>query len=456
MTQNNNTNAETGLLQKSSWGLIQKPSLIVILFTACFSFWLVDFWRPRNIYNHQVVFDDYEVFQYYSYLPATFINHSSFEWGSNVTNHTPISPTGKHIPRYNYGLSVLYFPFFVASFFYAEARSPQVGFSAVFANGLHWGGIVYVLLGLFFLRRFLLVYFNEGITAIVLFLSLFGTMLFYYTFAQSEYPECHLFFLYTVFLRYTQKWHTKPSVLNLLVCAISLGVIGLIHVSDMYIVLFFIFWDVHNRAELKRRVVLSKKLHLHLLGVCGVVLVLWIPQMLINLKFAGTLFYNAFPEEKFDFTNAQIYYYLFSYRRGWITYTPLIILPIIGIFLTKTRLPFSRILFVITLLLVLVLYSSWRGQEFISFGARNLCACIAWLSLPMGGLITRVFNAPGTNLKHLLIQLVTVVVVLSCVCLNIVQSIQVTQRRINPEKMTEAIYWETFKSFKHTPNDRGY
>ena len=125
---------------------------------------------------------------------GNFLNNNSFEWNEDIKNFNIYGPLGTHIPKYTYGMSVMYAPFFALGYKVAiNQKSPLNGFSEPFVTCIRWGSIFYVLLGFIFLRKFLLLYFNEVVTTITMTASLFGTMLFVYTFNQSEMTHGYLF-----------------------------------------------------------------------------------------------------------------------------------------------------------------------------------------------------------------------------------------------------------------------
>src|SRR4051812_42545996 len=86
---------------------LKKPSILVVIFSLCFAFWFIDFWKPYNSAKQGTNFV-WDVFGYYSYLPATFLNDGSFDWHNEASNYNPFGPKGSHVPKYTYGMSILY------------------------------------------------------------------------------------------------------------------------------------------------------------------------------------------------------------------------------------------------------------------------------------------------------------------------------------------------------------
>ena len=56
---------------------LQKPSILFLVFCTCFSFWFMDLWRVWHYDENQFIYDPAN---YYSYLPAYFNYHGSFEF----------------------------------------------------------------------------------------------------------------------------------------------------------------------------------------------------------------------------------------------------------------------------------------------------------------------------------------------------------------------------------------
>lgn len=430
----------------------KKPSILVLVFAACFSFWFVDFWKPYNTAKGHNNFN-WDVMNYYSYLPAKFCNNNDFDFHLGADSmYLPYGPLKTFVPKTTYGMSILYAPFFALGYKVAiNSRSPLTGFSEPFATCIRWGSIFYVLLGLFFLRKLLLVWFNEVVTAITLFAVLFGTMLFYYTFTQSEMTHGYLFTLFNAFLYLTYKWHLEQKWKYSVFLALIIGLISLIRPTEIFIVLFFVFWDVRKLSDLKQKFTLFKKCYLHLLIIALLGFALWIPQFLFWKHHAGSYLYFSYPGERFFWKDPQILNILFSYRKGWITYTPLVLLSFIGFFFIPKNFPVSKWVFVfVTAAMVYVLSCWWDWFFGGCFGARGFCQYISFLSIPFAFFVNFVVNSEKTFLLKGLLNLTVFVFIFSCVCLNIGQSYQINHGKIHPWGMSKKVYWTVFRTYQFT------
>jgi len=433
---------------------LKKPTVLFLVFTVCFSFWFYDFWTPYNSSKKESQFH-YDIFNYYSYLPAYFCNNGSFEFeGFIPSNYNAIGPKQTHIPKTTYGMAFLYSPFFALGYKIAyNSQTPLNGFTEEFVYTLHAGSIFYILLGLFFLRKFLLSYFSETVVAITLFATLFGTMLFIYTYSFSEMTHGYLFCLFSLFLLLCDRWHKVQKWSTTILLAFTIGFISLIRPTEILFFLIFIFWNVRSWKEVKVKFRFLADRYLHLLVILLIGILIWIPQFLFWKQHTGMYFYFSYPGEKFFWNDPQIFNILFSYRKGWITYTPLIVLAFIGIFFIKKDFPLAKSFFLIFTLLIVYILSCWWDWFFGGcFGSRGFCQHIAYLSIPLAFLLEKVLNLTTKFKLNGLITLVTMVFIFSCICLNIGQSYQYLEKKIHPFGMTEKVYWEVFRKYKFDDN----
>jgi hypothetical protein len=431
----------------------QKPSLLVILFTVCLAFWQIDLWRSYNSSKGESNFV-WDVFGYYSYLPAMFLNDGQFQWSGDRQVFVEISPIGVHCSKYTYGMSILYAPFFAIGYLVAVSRGEiPDGFSEPFATSVRWGCIIYVIVGLIHLRNFLRFYFSEKITALTLFAVMFGTMLFLYTFMQSELTHAYLFALFSAFLYYTKKWHDAPRWPWLAGVALTGGLSVLIRPIEIYIFFFFLFWNVRSWKDFrdKARYLAGRWPQMFVMAL--IIVALWIPQFIYWKKYAGSYFYFSYGRERFFWLDPQIMNILFSYRKGWITYTPLVVLAFTGFFFVKKDFPIPRWPFIFVTALTIYVFSCWWAWDYGGgFGNRAFCQQIAYLSVPMAFFFRYMFADKRTFMLKGWCALLSAVFLFSCVWLNIGQSLQFHQalHKIHPYAMNKKVYWDVMRKYQFT------
>jgi hypothetical protein len=416
----------------------------------------MDLWRTWHKTGNAFSWD---VANYYSWLPAKFCNNNSFEFGNGVEGYLGLSPQGKHISRATYGMAIMYAPAFALGYKIAiNQKDPTDGFSEPFATTLHWASILYVIIGLIFLRIFLLNYFSEAITALTLMIAFLGTMLFYYTLSLGEMPHGYLFFLISAFLLLCHKWHEKTTYFRSVLVGLVIGLISIIRPTEAAVVLIFIFYNVKTTAGLKTEALMFWKKKWHVLIMILIPVLIWIPQLLIWKSLTGSYFYNSYAVlgEKFYWSDPQILNLLFSYRKGWVVYTPLIILAFMGFFFMNGPEKKLRPVLLFILCFQVYLLSCWWDWFFGgSFGARGFSQHIAFLSIPIAASCRFFMNPENFKPALRILQLVFFVFVFSGIALNIGQTYQFNKNYIHFNSMTKKTYWLVFGKYFLDDEDMG-
>ncbi len=428
--------------------ILKKPSVLLLLFAFCFSFWFMDLWRPwhrHKMGDHPFVWD---VAQYYSYLPGTFIYNYDFTYQEDLNFFMNNAPLGGKMPKTTYGMSVLYSPFFAIGYKIAlNQKSPLTGYSEPFSTAIHFGSIFYGLLGLIFLRNFLIKFYSEITTAVTLAIVFFGTTLFCYVVAFSEMTHGYLFMLFTAQLLMTFHWYKKPTYFKSILLGLIMGLACLIRPTEVFAATIFVFWMIDSFSSLKERLFFFLQSYKHVLLMALVAVALWVPQFLFWKYKTGSYFYFSYPGERFFWNDPQIINILFSYRKGWFVYSPLIALAFIGFFFMKDELKKSRIILVAFILITIYVLSCWWDWHFGGcFGARGFTQYTAFLALPIAALVNHLTQLQNKFTPH--IQMTFFAIIFSGICLNIGQTYQYNSGLIHYDSMNSKSYWLVFNKYK--------
>jgi hypothetical protein len=434
------------MTEKLNTGLNVSLSKLVVLFCACFIFVTMDLWRAWH--NNQSNFE-WDNLNYYSYLPAAFCNKGSFEFKHEAVKYLEVLPNGKHISSKTYGVSLLQLPFFCLGNIYCSwVNKVHNGFVSPYCKSIHWGGIIYGILGLIFLRRFLLKYFSDAVVALTLLICFMGTNLFYYTAGASEMDHVYLFFLLTLFLNVNVEWQHVPTVKRSVFVGLLLGLLSLIRETEVLTVLFFLFWNVYNKSSLKEQWNKFRENKKMLLIILISFIFIWIPQLAIWKSLTGSFFFKPGNNEHYFWTDPQIINILFSYRKGWLLYSPLVILAFIGFFFMKDELKRSRIVLVSVLVLTIYILSCWWNWFFGGgFSGRAFSQDMAWLSIPIAALCTRMLENMNKKLFYKGLCFIFFVSVFAGVSLNIGQTYQYVKGYIHFDSNSRASYHYTFGKY---------
>lgn len=435
----------------------RKPSFLFFVFYLCFAFWFNDLLKPYYPHKNETNFV-WDGAGYYSYLPATFY-YGNFEFDGIYRYFLPVNDAGERYPKYTYGVALLEAPMYGAGYLYALATGQSLnGFSTAFADCTRWGIVLYGFIGLWFLRKFLLHFFSELITAITLFACFFCSMYYMYIYVQGEIAHGYLTVLFSLFLYCTLRWHQNPSRFYSVCLGVILAVVTIIRVTEIYIVFFFIFWNVKTSADIKAKALLLLANVKHLIWIPLLGFVFWVPQLLFWKRYLGAYITNPYINEPFFWSDPQILNILFSYRKGLITYTPLYLLAFAGVFFIPKRFPLSKYLFVAVLVLTTYVFSCWWDWCYGGgFGSRPFCQQIAFLSIALASVLDFVFlRVPFLRLKNWL-SAATLVFLFSCCFFNFSLAYQYQElRRLHPYNTSKINYWGVFRRFHYDAHFEDY
>lgn len=395
-----------------------------------------------------------DINQYYSYLNALFIEHDLY-FKSNINDYWLMeTPTHHFVPKVTYGMAFFYCPFFIIAKFLFQGN--PTGYEPIFAWSVHFGCIVYILIGLYYTRKNLLIWFDEKIAAIAVLLLFFGTNLFYYTVSESESVHGVLFFLISFFLFHVIKWHQTASNKSFLLASLCAGFICLIRPTECIVLIIPLLIGVNSKTtfinKLKQIALLKWTL------VFGILLFLMplVPQLLYwKIQSGSFLFFSYGSSEGFFWTDPQIINVFFSYRKGFFIYTPMMLFAMFGfIIMYKKQSP----LFYCSLIYFLInsyLICTWWDWSFGgSFGMRSFIHCFAILVVPFAYFVNWVLSMyKASVIKKGFVYFMTVLSMFFCL-LNVWQSNLYKHNIIHWDGMTKEAYQFTF--FKRTYSEQDF
>ena len=141
-----------------------------------------------------------------------------------------IAHNGKLINKYYCGTAIAEFPFFIAAHLITKMTdNPADGYSKLYPIFINIGSIVFLLLGLVFIRNLLRSYqTNDSWIAFILVALVFGTNLFYYAVCEPGLSHIYSFTFITMFVYYAKKYFITHRNKEIIYCALLIGIIILI------------------------------------------------------------------------------------------------------------------------------------------------------------------------------------------------------------------------------------
>jgi hypothetical protein len=409
---------------------------------------------PKNILS-------YDIFGYYLYLPQTFIYHdlqikndsTIFKILNKYHNSETFYQAAKskyneqYVMKYSMGMAILYSPFFAVGHSIAKLSSYEAdGYSVPYQKAIFFGCLLYSILGLIYLRKILLLFFDENISSITLLSIFFATNYFAHTnlFGQNAMSHNPLFTLYTLIIYFTVQWYKNYNKKYSIGIGICIGLAALIRPTEIISVLIPLLYGIKHISDIKPRInfLIKKKKQIGIAGM--IVFAIGFLQLIYFKIYAGKFIYNSYganPGEGFEFFHPYFAEVLFSFRKGWLIYTPIAIFFIAGLFTNEFKRSGFQFAFILFFTLYLYITSSWSCWWYAgSFGQRALIPCLAVLSLPFASLVK---HLSGSKLKNIFFGLLGVFSFL-----NLFQSWQLSKGIIDSERMSRAYYFSTFLQTK--------
>jgi len=338
---------------------------------------------------------------YYVYLPGLFIyDFDAKRFPEKIEEKTGFGfsldlEKNKVVTRYTSGIAILQAPFFLIIHGVAGILNrPQDGFSGIYHKVPDLAALFYCILGLFFLRKFLLFYYRQRTvwaTIITLFL---GTNLYYYAVESTGMSHIYSFALFAVIAWISKmilSGEVKRPGIYFIGWSLLFALIVLIRPTNILLFPFLYCLDCNSKEEFWLRV--KRFLNFRVMAILLVsFLLVFLPQFLYWKYASGNYITDSY--QGFGFSNwksPKILELWFSPNNGLFLYSPLYLAAIAGsLLMIRQKLMNGWVIF-ITFLVATYVYASWFVFSFgCSFGSRNFVEYTVLFSLPLGYLFSKI------------------------------------------------------------------
>ncbi len=337
---------------------------------------------------------------YYWYLPAVFIykDIKQLQFSEQIMQqyqpvpffaHAYQHESGNYIIRYSSGLALQYMPFFLVAHALAEPLGFQAdGFSLPYQLAIQVGGLFMALLGLWFFRKMLLLFYNDNTVALMILLYVLGTN--YLNFAAIDVGMTHswLFTWYSILIYYTHQFYKKTSNYYAIIIGICVGIMALTRPTDIIAAIIPLLWGISNinkKVLLERVQFIKTHLRPYLLAVAITGAIGFI-QLFYWHYVSGDWLVYSYQDQGFDWLHPHFKNYMFSYRCGWLIYTPMMIFAFIGLvpFIKRKENVIPVILFILLNTYIVVSWSIWW------YGGRAMVQSYPVLALPFAAFVEHI------------------------------------------------------------------
>lgn len=399
---------------------------------------------------------------YYMYLPALFIygdiRIDDFSWVEKINEQYKLTPTyyqfdagdkDNRVIRFFMGMAIMYTPGFAIGHQMAlHSDYPADGFSRPYQRAMLFWGLLLQIVGIIFTQKILRRFFSDKITAITLVVLFTGTILYFFYALGNDAPHVYLFTITAITGWLVIKWHEKPKMAYAILLGFFTGLLVISRPSEVTIFFFILLWGVSDKKSFvaKMKMVWQHRTQLVFFALAGLV---FLGLQMAYWKVAtGNFFFFPYTDagSALDLTHPRFAWVLFSFRKGLLVYSPLIILSFAGFILLYRK---NRQLFwPLFVVFILNLYLIASFSSLISYGYRAFVQGFPLLAIPMGYSLQRLFS--GKIWK----QLITAFVLLLFIGLTLFQSWQIMMGIIHGSRMTGAYYKAVFLKDHATEEDR--
>ena len=426
-------------------------SLFVCIVALIIIFSTADWKKDGEIINHDVK-------HYYAYLPALFIHKDikiqySTYYDKKETYYywTEPGPNDSRVFKTSCGVAYLYAPFFFAADFYAnffQTTYLKNGYSAPYKLALQLAAVVYLFIGLFFLEKILkrLNFSSHTITVTLLLIGL-GTNLLCYSSFNGPLSHVFSFALFSLFTYLSMLWYDKPNLKYSIFIGLTLGLIALIRPTNIIVGLIFLLYGVNSLSDFISRIKFLFSKPMLLITMLISFMPWWIPQFIYWKYVTGFWLYYPYGEEGFFWLHPKFYHGLVGFRKGWLIYTPLMVLAVVGLFLMKKRVAsLSVSLPLFTFINMYIMFSWWCWWYGGSYGMRPMIDSYALLAIPFAITTEKILSSALWK------KIVLLLCGLFFIWLNIFQTFQYRAQVLHYDSMNQRLYFKQFGKMERVPD----
>lgn len=420
--------------------------LFVLIYAI--AFWTAGEWqKPQTRAGRGILTSD--TFEYYSYLSMTFLASDPFFYNWEAEPHWEYAwvqetPGGsKSTLKMTMGMSMLYAPFFGLAHGTAKLFGLQAdGYSEIYQFGILFCALFWLSLGLFCLRSVLEKYFSQTVVILTLVAIMLGTNIDWYLFVRVGITHPFTFSLSAILLYLVQNWYERPNFRGAILMGLVMGLLALIRPVNALFSLTFLLFGLASKAAILERVKFLLGRYKMVLAIVAAGFLVILPQLIFWKLTTGSFLYYTYHDEGFHFDHPQFYQGILGYRNGWLRYSPIMLLAILGIPFLWFRLRewFWVVASFIPIYIFVVV--SWWCWWYIGYGNRAMIDAYALLSLPMASFLAMISEG------KLWRKTIAVALVVLFVSHNALQTAQCKLGIIHISAMTKRAYWKTFLSLE--------
>ncbi|MEN0004265.1 MAG: hypothetical protein AAF798_08985 [Bacteroidota bacterium] len=382
-------------------------SLYAVCFAGLFVFATGFFYYPKWKQQRTEATISWDVSGYYFYLPAIFIykDLKQLQFKDEILpkyGPTPnlqqayLHESGNYILKYSCGQAVQYLPFFAAAHLIALNSTHEAdGFSPPYQLLISIGSWLIAFLGLWYLRKILLVYFADRIVAVTILLLVLGSNYLDYSAINGAMTHNNLFTIYSLLLWLSHRFYQSPTYGKAFAIGCLIGLAALTRPTEIISALIPLFWGLSSLRlnALGERLAFYRKHFPKLLLAILATAAIGSLQLIYWKYVSGDWFVYSYEDQGFSWLKPHFYHGILSARSGWLVYSPIMVFSLLGFIFLYRKAPttFWASLFFSSLFIYITFAWDiwWYGG---SLGIRAMVQSYPILAFPMAAFVGWVFT----------------------------------------------------------------
>ncbi len=416
---------------------------------------------PKWKQKHTEATLSWDVSGYYMYLPATFIYKDLKKCAFHQDILKKYRPTpnfqqafihkesGNYVMKYSIGQAIQFSPFFFIAHTWAKASSKYEadGFSFPYQFSISMGSFLVMLIGLYFAQKILLIYFDETTAGLSLLALILGSNYLNYAAIDGAMTHNHLFTIYAILIYTTIQFYKKPNAFKAFLIGLLVGMAALTRPTEIIACLIPLLWGIESIGE--RLKTFQKYLPLLLIAIITCLAVGSI-QFFYWKYVSGDWIVYSYEDQGFSWLSPHIREGMFSYKSGWLVYSPLMIFSLIGFYFLYQQ--HKKLYPAVWVFSFLFIYIAFAWDEWLyggALGQRAMVQAYAILLFPLASFIDW-WRHQKNGIK------ISLGILMGIFCY---MSLWFTYQGhkggvLHVGQMTNAYYWKTLGRFERNPEHR--
>lgn len=301
---------------------------------------------------------------------------------------------GKTLSVFTCGVAILWSPFYVIAHLISLFLGlPTDGKTNIYYGFIQVAGIFYTYIGLVFIYKFLCEFFESKVSLITTALLFLTTNVFFYSVLMGAgMAHVYSFSMIAIYIYFTHQFFKKKSIKNVIFLGVPFALAVLIRPTNIISGLYLFLYGVYNIATLKEKMIFWLRNYRVIIGLFVIGVIVFIPQMAYWHFVTGKFLVYSYQEYGFPYWKSPKFgTVLFGAYNGWLTYSPIVIFALLGLFVQLWRRQMNSVAVFLILLISIYVNASWWVPTFsAAVGQRAMTDFLPFLAISLALVLSQI------------------------------------------------------------------